>query len=33
VTVTGLALFVFLAFLVPVPILNWLDRGGRGPGK
>lgn len=29
-TVTGLAIFVFLAFLVPVPILSWLDRP-RGP--
>lgn len=25
-TITGLAIFVFLAFLVPVPILSWLDR-------
>ena len=23
---TGLAIFVFLAFLIPVPILAWLDR-------
>ena len=25
-TAAGLAIFVFLAFLVPVPILAWLDR-------
>lgn len=25
-TSTGLALFVLLAFVVPVPILAWLDR-------
>jgi hypothetical protein len=24
-TTTGLALFVFFAFLVPVPLLHWLD--------
>lgn len=24
-TTTGLALFVFIAFLVPVPLLHWLD--------
>jgi len=28
-TITGLAIFVFLAFLVPVPILSWLDRPRR----
>lgn len=31
-TSTGLALFVFLAFLVPIPILAWLDRPPRGDG-
>jgi hypothetical protein len=25
-TTTGLAVFVFVGFLLPVPILNWLDR-------
>jgi hypothetical protein len=25
-THAGLAIFVFLAFLVPVPLLAWLDR-------
>lgn len=25
-THAGLAVFVFLAFLVPVPILSWLDK-------
>lgn len=29
-TPTGLAVFVFLAFLVPVPILHWLDRPRHG---
>jgi hypothetical protein len=29
---TGLAIFVFLAFLIPVPILAWLDRPRRPPG-
>jgi hypothetical protein len=28
-TPVGLAVFVFLAFLVPVPILAWLDRPRR----
>lgn len=28
-TVTGLAIFVFFAFLVPVPLLQWLDRPKR----
>jgi hypothetical protein len=32
VTPVGLAVFVFLAFLVPVPILAWLDRP-RAPGS
>lgn len=27
---TGLAVFVFLAFLVPVPLLHWLDRVPHG---
>jgi hypothetical protein len=27
----GLAIFVFLAFLLPVPLLAWLDR--RPPGR
>jgi hypothetical protein len=26
---TGLAIFVFLAFLVPVPLIHWLDLPGR----
>ena len=30
VTVTGLAVFVILAFLLPVPVLAWLDRPSRG---
>lgn len=30
-TPTGLGIFVFLAFLVPVPILHWLDRPRRPP--
>jgi len=30
VTVTGLAVFVILAFLLPVPVLSWLDRPPRG---
>jgi hypothetical protein len=29
----GLALFVFVAFLVPVPILDWLDRPRRGSAR
>lgn len=28
-TTAGLALFVFLGFLVPVPLLVWLDRPGQ----
>jgi hypothetical protein len=28
-TVAGLAIFVFVAFLVPVPLLDWLDRPAR----
>ena len=28
-TVTGLAIFVFFAFLVPVPLIHWLDRPRR----
>jgi hypothetical protein len=31
-SVTGLAIFVFLAFLVPVPLLDWLDRPARSAG-
>jgi hypothetical protein len=30
-TPVGLAVFVVLAFLVPVPILAWLDRPRRPP--
>jgi hypothetical protein len=33
VTQTGLAVFVIVLFLVPVPILAWLDRGDRRPGS
>ncbi len=29
-TATGLALFVFFAFLLPIPLLAWLDRPPRG---
>jgi hypothetical protein len=31
----GLAIFVFFAFLVPVPLVAWLDRarGPNGSGK
>ena len=31
-TPAGLAIFVFVGFLVPVPLLHWLDavRGGSG---
>jgi hypothetical protein len=32
-TSNGLAIFVFLAFLVPVPLLTWLDRPKRPSGK
>jgi hypothetical protein len=28
-TSTGFALFAFFAFLVPVPLLAWLDRAPR----
>ena len=28
-TATGLAIFVFLAFLVPVPLIHWLDAPAR----
>jgi hypothetical protein len=31
-TIPQLGIFVFVAFLVPVPILAWLDRP-RGGGK
>ncbi|MFQ5538715.1 MAG: hypothetical protein ACE5GJ_14865 [Gemmatimonadota bacterium] len=30
---TGLAVFVFVAFLLPVPLLHWLDRPVRGGEK
>lgn len=26
----GLAIFVLVAFLIPIPILTWLDRPRRG---
>jgi hypothetical protein len=29
-SVTGFAAFVFVLFIVPVPILAWLDRPKRG---
>lgn len=29
----GFAVFVLVSFLVPVPILTWLDRGRRQPGS
>jgi len=32
-TSSGLAIFVFFAFLVPVPLLTWLDRPRRPSGK
>jgi hypothetical protein len=32
-TSTGLAILTFLSFLVPVPILAWLDRPPRDPTK
>ena len=32
-TATGLAVFVFFAFLVPVPIIDWLDRPSRTSGN
>ena len=32
-TSAGLALFVFVGFLVPVPILHWLDAVRNGPGE
>jgi len=28
---TGFAVFAFAAFLVPVPLLAWLDRAARRP--
>jgi hypothetical protein len=31
VTETGLAIFVLVAFVIPVPILVWLDRKPRVP--
>ena len=33
-TPTGLAIFVFVGFLLPVPLLHWLDavRGDSGKG-
>jgi len=30
VSTSGLAVFVVVAFLLPVPILSWLDRSRRG---
>ena len=30
-TSTGFAIFVLVGFLLPVPILAWLDRPRRGP--
>jgi hypothetical protein len=32
-TETGFAVFVLVMFLVPVPILAWLDRGKRPSGS
>lgn len=29
-TTVGLAVFVFVAFLVPVPLIHWLDSPRRG---
>jgi hypothetical protein len=29
----GLAVFVLVAFLIPVPILAWLDRPAGRPGR
>lgn len=28
---TGMAIFVFVGFLLPVPILHWLDRAAHEP--
>jgi hypothetical protein len=30
-TTTGFAVFVFLSFLIPVPVIHWLDRPRRVP--
>ncbi len=27
---TGLAIFVLVAFLIPIPVFTWLDRPRRG---
>jgi hypothetical protein len=32
-TSTGFAVFAFLAFLIPVPLLAWLDRAPRRSGR
>ena len=29
-TTTGMAIFAFVLFLIPVPIIHWLDSPGRG---
>jgi hypothetical protein len=30
-SVTGFAIFVLVGFVVPIPILVWLDRPRKGP--